>query len=131
MAERQAKRLDLEARAQGVGRGLKFSLAMICLVCIFQLAVPAAPFSAFVFSFPAIAAGLMIIALSLRLARAARSFVAHSDVHDTEVQAIKKEMSSICTQLTDFAETLSAQERDLMHVRAGESPDKPYVRVLH
>ena len=131
MSKQQAKRLDLEARVKGLSRGIKFSLVIICLACILLLAVPATSFVALVLSFAAIAASLMIIAPSLRLARAARSFAAHSDVHDSEVQALKKEMSSICTQLTDFAETLSAQDRELIHVRAGESRDKPYVRVLH
>ena len=131
MSERKAKRLDLEARVKGVGRGLKFSLTIVFLFCVFLLAVPATSLLAPVFSFAAIAAGLMIIAPSLRLARAARVFATHSDVHDTEVQTLKKEMSSIYEQLTDFADTLSAQERDLMHLRAGESLGRPYVRVLH
>lgn len=131
MVNRKAKRLDLEARVKGVTRGIKYSLTIICLACILLLAVPATSFVALVLSFSAIAVGLMIIAPSLRLARAARGFVAQSDVHDTEVQAIKKELSSIYTQLTEFAEALSAQERDFLHVRSGESPDRPYVHVLH
>ena len=131
MSKQQAKRLDLGARVKGVSRGIKFSLTIICLAYILLLAVPATSFVALVLSFAAIAAGVMIIAPSLRLARAARSFAAHSDVHDTEVQALKIEMSSIYEQLTEFADTFSAQEREFMHVRAGESRDKPYVRVLH
>ena len=57
---------------------------------------PTAP----IVSFVAIVALFIIIAPSLRFARAARSLAAHSDVHVTQTQELRKEVSSFYDELT-------------------------------